>query len=464
VDAAVSAGRRGFPGWRDETAATRAAVLGRAADLMAERRCDLAAIMVFESGKPWREADGDVIEAIDFLRYHAAEAERLGSGLDLTSVPGEMNEYLYEGRGVVAVISPWNFPLAIPCGMASAALAAGNAVVMKPAHQSPIIVAELVSILHEAGVPPDVLAYVPGLGPEAGERLVEHPGVDMVAFTGGNVAGRRIARACAEVRPGQRGLKKLVAELGGKNAVIVDDDADLDLAVEGVLRSAFGYAGQKCSAASRVIVVGSAYGDFRDRLAAAVESLIVGPPEDPATYVPPVISAEARSRIEDYIRIGDAEGKLVARGSRPNGEGHYVAPHVFEDVPRGSRLAREEVFGPVLALFRAGKFRDALEIALDSDFALTGGVYSRSPRNVARAIRRFRVGNLYLNRPTTRAMVSRQPFGGFHMSGTGDKAGGPDYLREFMLARVVTENTMRRGFAPPSGPRAGGPPATPGLA
>jgi RHH-type proline utilization regulon transcriptional repressor/proline dehydrogenase/delta 1-pyrroline-5-carboxylate dehydrogenase len=464
VDAAVSAGRLGFSAWRDETPAARAAVLRRAADLMAERRAELAAVMVFESGKPWREADGDVIEAIDFLRYHAAEAERLGPGLDLTSVPGETNAYVYEARGVVAVISPWNFPLAIPCGMVSAALAAGNAVVLKPAHQSPIIAWRLVSILHEAGVPPDVLSYVPGLGPEAGESLVEHPDVDMVAFTGGNVAGRRIALACAEVRPGQRGLKKLIAELGGKNAVIVDDDADLDLAVEGVLRSAFGYAGQKCSAASRVIVVGSAYREFRDRLAAAVESLVVGPPEDPATYVPPVISAEALARIEEYIRIGKGEGKLVAKGPRPDGEGHYVAPHVFEDVPRASRLAREEVFGPVLALFRAATFREAVEIALDSDFALTGGVFSRSPRNVDRATRRFRVGNLYLNRPTTRAMVGRQPFGGFHMSGTGDKAGGPDYLRVFMLARVVTENTMRRGFAPPSGPRAGGPPATPGLA
>jgi RHH-type proline utilization regulon transcriptional repressor/proline dehydrogenase/delta 1-pyrroline-5-carboxylate dehydrogenase len=464
AEAAVTAARGGFPTWRDESPTRRASVLQRAADLMAARRADLAAVMVFESGKPWREADGDVIEAVDFLRYHAAEAERLGPGLDLTSVPGETNEYRYEGRGVVAVISPWNFPLAIPCGMTSAALAAGNAVVLKPAHQSPIIAAHLVAILHEAGVPPNVLSYLPGLGPEAGAKLVEHPGVDMVAFTGGNAAGRRIALACAEVRTGQRGLKKLVAELGGKNAVIVDDDADLDLAVEGVLRSAFGYAGQKCSAASRVIVVGSAYREFRDRLAAAVESLVVGPPEEPATYVPPVITAEARERIEEYIRIGEGEGKLVARGHRPDADGHYVAPHVFEDVPRSSRLAREEVFGPVLALFRAANFREALEIALDSDFALTGGVYSRSPRNVARATRRFRVGNLYLNRPTTRAMVGRQPFGGFHMSGTGDKAGGPDYLREFMLARVVTENTMRRGFAPPSGPRAGGPPATPGLA
>ena len=250
------------------------------------------------------------------------------------------------------------------------------------------------------------------------------------------------------MQPGQRGLKRVIAELGGKNAVIVDDDADLDLAVAGVVRSAFGFAGQKCSAASRVIVVGHAYDEFRSRLAAAVESLPVGPPDDPYTFVPPVISAESRERSEGYIATGMAEGQLVAKGPLPSSEGHYVAPHVFEGLPPGSRLACEEVFGPVLALFRARTFDDALEMALDSEFALTGGIYSRNPRNIARGRAAFRVGNLYLNRGTTGAMVGRHPFGGFHMSGTDDKAGGPDYLRAFSIARVVTENTMRRGFAP----------------
>ncbi|MYI85254.1 MAG: aldehyde dehydrogenase family protein, partial [Dehalococcoidia bacterium] len=456
VDRAVAAARAAFPDWRDTTARGRAGALRRAAALIDERRCDLTATMVFESGKPWREADGDVVEAIDFLRYYAAEAERLGRGLDLTTVPGEDNRYTYEGRGVVGVIAPWNFPLAILTGMTAAALAAGNAVVMKPAHQSPIIAGALARILHEAGVPKDALHCLPGRGPEAGQALVEHPDVDMIAFTGGNAAGRAVALAAAEVRPGQRGFKKLLAELGGKNAGIVDDDADLDLAVDGVVASAFGYAGQKCSAASRVIVVGTALDEFRTRLAAAVESLPVGPPEDPYTVVPPVISAESRARIEEYIRIGSSEGKLVARGYAPGGEGHYVAPHVFENLPASSPLACEEVFGPVLALFHAGRFEEALALALDSPFALTGGLYSRNPRNIALARERFRVGNLYINRGTTGAMVGRQPFAGFGMSGTGDKAGGPDYVRQFAVTRVVTENTIRRGFAPEWEPGAEG--------
>ena len=286
IDRAVAAARDAFPGWRDTPARGHARVLRRAAALMDERRFDLAATMIFESGKPWREADGDVVEAIDFLRYYAAEAERLARGLDLTTVPGESNRYTYEGRGVVGVIAPWNFPLAILTGLTAAALAAGNAVVMKPAHQSPIIAGTLARILYEAGVPTGALHALPGRGPEAGQALVEHPDVDMVAFTGGNAAGRAVALAAAEVRPGQRGFKKLLAELGGKNAVIVDEDADLDLAVEGVVSSAFGYAGQKCSAASRVIAVGSAHDEFRARLAAAVESLPVGPPDDPTRSSP----------------------------------------------------------------------------------------------------------------------------------------------------------------------------------
>ena len=456
VARAVEAVPAAFPAWRDTSPRDRARVLRRAARLMDKRRYDLAATMVFESGKPWREADGDVIEAIDFMRYYAAEAERLGRGINLSTVPGETNQYSYEGRGVVGVIAPWNFPLAILGGMTAAALAGGNAVVMKPAHQSPIIAAALTRILHEAGVPAGALHYLPGHGPEAGQALVEHAGVDMIAFTGGNAAGRTIARAAAEVRPGQRGLKKLLAELGGKNAIIVDEDADLDLAVDGVVGSAFGYAGQKCSAGSRVIVVGAAYDEFRTRLAAAVESLPVGPPDDPYTVVPPVISAEAREKIGAYIAIGAREGKLLAKGDLPSGGGHYVAPHVFEDVPRDSALACEEVFGPVLTLFRAADFEDALDLALDSEFALTGGLYSRHPQNIARAREAFRVGNLYLNRGTTGAIVGRQPFAGFAMSGTGDKTGGPDYVQQYMVTRVVTENTMRRGFAPEWEPGAEG--------
>lgn len=449
VDAAVSAGARAFPRWRDTSPWERARVLRRAAELIGDARLDLAATMVFESAKPWREADGDVTEAIDFLRFYAGETERLGEERDLTTVPGETNRLLLEARGVVAVIGPWNFPLAIISGMTGAALAAGNAVLLKPAEESPIIASRLASIFDKAGVPTGVFHCLPGLGPETGRRIVEHREIDMIAFTGGTETGFAIARAAAEVRQGQRGPKKLIAELGGKNAIIVDEDADLDLAVDGVVHSAFGYAGQKCSAASRVIVVGSAYGEFRERLRHAVLSLPVGPPDDPYTVVPPVISREARERIEGYIALGYAEGRILAKGRLPRGEGHYVAPHAFEDVHRGSRLAREEVFGPLLVVFRSHSFEEALEIALDSEFALTGGLYSRNPRNIRRAGEAYRVGNLYLNRPITGAMVHRQPFGGFRRSGTGSKAGGSDYVREFMVARVITENTMRRGVVPP---------------
>ncbi len=446
VDAAVAAARSAFDSWHDTPAHERAAALRRAARLLAERRYDFAATMVFESGKPWAEADGDVIEAIDYLRYYAAAAERLAEPLDL-SVPGEDDRYVFEGRGVAVVIAPWNFPLAIIGGMTTAALAAGCTAILKPAEQSPIVAAQFVRLLHEAGIPPPAVQYLPGVGEELGQALVQHPGIDVVAFTGSNAVGLEILREAAVVRPGQRNVKRVIAEMGGKNAIIVDEDADLDQAVAGVITSAFGYAGQKCSACSRVIVVGSAHPEFRDRLAAAVESLVVGPPHDPYTFVPPVISADAKERIERYIAIGETDGHLLARtpiSSRSN----YVAPQVFEGLSPASRLACEEVFGPVLTLFRAESFDEAIRIALDSPFALTGGVFSRNPRNLAIARRQFRVGNLYLNRKTTGAIVGRQPFGGLGMSGAGDKAGGPDYLLQFMVPRTITENTMRRGFAP----------------
>ncbi len=446
--AAVAAAREAFPTWRDTAASERAAMLRRAADLMARRRDDLAATMVFESGKPWREADGDVVEAIDYLRYYALEAERLDRGEPLLSFPGEDNRYRHEARGVAVVIAPWNFPLAIITGMSTAALAAGCSAILKPAEQSPIIARQLVDILHEAGVPAPAVQYLPGIGEEIGPVLVEHPGVDVIAFTGSNAVGLQILASAAKVHPGQRNVKKVIAEMGGKNAIIVDDDADLDQAVYGTLVSAFGYAGQKCSAASRAIVVGSAYHEFRSRLAAAVESLVVGPPHDPHTFVPPVISAEARERIESYVALGEQEGRLVARGSKSDLPGHYVAPTVFDAITPTSRITQEEIFGPVLALYRAATFDDALELAMGVPFALTGGLYSRNPRRIAQARREFRAGNLYINRKITGAIVGRQPFGGLAMSGIGDKAGGPGYVQQFMAPRVITENTMRRGFAP----------------
>lgn len=449
ADRAVAAAVRAHPAWRDRPVEERAKILRRAADLLADRRFDFAATMVFESGKPWTEADGDVCEAIDYLRYYALQAERLqATPMDL-SVPGEDDRLYYEGRGVAAVIAPWNFPLAILCGMSSAALAAGCPVILKPAEQSPVVAARYARLLHEAGVPRDVLQFLPGPGEVVGDALVSHPAVDVVAFTGSNAVGLEILRKTSVPVPGQVNLKRVIAELGGKNAIIVDGDADLDQAVAGVVASAFGYAGQKCSACSRVVVLESAYDEFRARFAAAVGSLPVGAPDNPYAVVPPVISPEARARIEQYITLGMAEGTLVASRDAP-ATGNFVAPHVFEGISRDSRLACEEIFGPVLILFRAKDFGEALEIAMDSPFGLTGGLFSRNPRNIARARREFRVGNLYINRRVTGAIVGRQPFGGTRMSGIGDKAGGPDYLLQFMTPRVVTENTMRRGFAPGS--------------
>jgi RHH-type proline utilization regulon transcriptional repressor/proline dehydrogenase/delta 1-pyrroline-5-carboxylate dehydrogenase len=311
-----------------------------------------------------------------------------------------------------------------------------------------LVAAQLVEILREAGVPEDVVHYLPGPGEVAGRALVEHPDVDIIAFTGSKEVGLSILASAAIVRKGQLQPKRVIAEMGGKNAIIIDEDADLDQAVSGVVRSAFGYAGQKCSACSRLIVVGTAYLEVLSRLSAAVESLIVGPPEDPATDVPPVISREAQQRIAGYIEGGRASARLLAQADVTVSDGYYVRPTVFVDVDPQDRLARDEIFGPVLSAFHVADIEEALSLALDSEFALTGGLYSRNPRNINLARRSFRVGNLYLNRSITGAMVGRQPFGGLKMSGIGDKAGSGDYLLQFLGPRVITENTVRRGFAP----------------
>jgi RHH-type transcriptional regulator, proline utilization regulon repressor / proline dehydrogenase / delta 1-pyrroline-5-carboxylate dehydrogenase len=452
VAAAVAVSRAAFPAWRDRPVAARADMLRRAAGIVEERRNELAALMVYESAKPWREADGDLCEACDYLRYYAEQAELIMQPVQLGMVLGEENLYVREPRGVAAIIAPWNFPLAIITGMSAAALAAGNCAILKPAAQSPLIAARLVDILREAGVPPEVVQYLPGSGAEAGNALVEHPGVDIIAFTGSKAVGMSIIQKAGELRPGQRNVKRVIAEMGGKNAVIIDDDADLDQAVAGVVAAAFGYAGQKCSACSRLIVVGSAYDETVERLRTSVESLVVGPPHDPATVVPPVISEAAQNRILDYIEGGKKTAKLLVQGGLPGPQGYYVPPTVFVDVSPNDLIAREEIFGPVLAVFRADSIQHALEMALDSEFALTGGLFSRNPRNIALVRREFRVGNLYVNRKNTGAVVSRQPFGGLAHSGAGDKAGGPDYLLQFLQPRTITENTMRRGFAPEANP------------
>ncbi len=365
-------------------------------------------------------------------------------------VPGEDNVYFYEPRGVAAVIAPWNFPLAILTGMTAAALVTGNTVVMKPSEQSAVVGAKLMEVLREAGVPPGVVNYLPGVGEEVGPALVEHKDVALIAFTGSLAVGLGINRTAAGVPEGQEDIKRVIAELGGKNAIIVDEDADLDEAVHGVVASAFGYAGQKCSACSRVIVPEPLYDAFLARLVEATRSLKLAPAEDPGSYLGPVIDADSQRRILESIGRGKKDARLAYAGDPGPlaGEGFYVAPHVFADVPPESSLAQDEIFGPVLAVLKSRDLAEALRIANGTRYALTGGLFSRSPENIARVKREFRVGNLYINRKITGALVDRQPFGGFKLSGVGSKAGGPDYLLQFVLPRTITENTLRRGFAP----------------
>jgi RHH-type proline utilization regulon transcriptional repressor/proline dehydrogenase/delta 1-pyrroline-5-carboxylate dehydrogenase len=445
---AMISARRAFAGWSGRSANERAGVLIQAAEVMKRRRFELAAWEVYECAKPWREADGDIAEAIDFCEFYAREMIRL-SEPRRRDVSGETNATESIARGVAVVIPPWNFPLAIPCGMTVAALVTGNTVVLKPSERSPMMGHLLAEVLHEAGLPIGVLTVLPGFG-DVGQALVEHPDVDLIAFTGSRDVGLAINRRAAEMHPGQSHVKRVIAEMGGKNALIIDDDADLDEAVVGVLHSAFGYAGQKCSACSRAVVLDGVYDAFVARLAEAVHSLPVGPADDPDTAVPPVIDARARDRIWEFGRIAAQEGRVVAKidiGGLID-KGAYVGPMIVADILPTDRIAREEVFGPILAVLRARDMEHALEIANNSDYSLTGGLYSRSPANIARVKQEFRVGNLYINRPITGALVDRQPFGGFKLSGIGTKAGGPDYLREFLLTRCITENTMRRGFAP----------------
>ena len=446
---AIAAARSAVPAWAATPARDRAGVLVKAAGIMRQRRFELAAWEIFECGKPWREADADVAEAIDFCEFYAREMIRLAEPRR-RDVPGETNACEHIPRGVAVVIPPWNFPLAIPCGMTVAALVTGNTVVLKPAEQSPVVAWHLVQILIEAGVPPGALSFLPGRGEEAGQALVNHPGVDLIAFTGSREAGLLINRQAADTRPGQDHVKRVIAEMGGKNAIIVDDDADLDEAVVGVVQSAFGYSGQKCSACSRVIVLEGIHDAFLARLVEAARAVKIGPADQPETLVGPVIDTEARKRILDYRRLATQEGRVVldADAGELADVGTYVGPLIVADVSPLARVAQEEIFGPVLAVLKAGDLDEALQIANGTQYALTGGLYSRSPVHIDRVKREFKVGNLYINRGITGASVDRHPFGGFKLSGIGTKAGGSDYLLEFLLTRSITENTMRRGFAP----------------
>lgn len=447
---AIVAAKAAFLGWSRVEPKYRAEHLNLIAKHLCDQRMELAAWIVHEVGKPWEDADGDVAEAIDFCRFYAEQMLAM-SQPQRVDLAGEENEFHYRPRGVVVVIAPWNFPLAILTGMTVAALATGNTVVIKPAEQSSVVAAKFMDILLESGMPDGVVNFLPGIGEEIGPTLVQSPDVDVIAFTGSRAVGLAINRQAAAADIYLHGVKKVIAEMGGKNAIIVDDDADLDEAVLGVVQSAFGYAGQKCSACSRVIVLEGAYDLFLERLTGAVKSLELGPAENPGTFVPPVIDSDALDRIAEFIEMGSREFRVAVAGEVPAKlakEGHFVAPHVFADVTPDSRLAQEEIFGPVLCVLKAKNLDEAFTIANSTDYALTGGIYSRSPHNLARARREFQVGNLYLNRPITGALVNRQPFGGFKLSGIGTKAGGADYLLQFVIPISVTENTLRRGFAP----------------
>lgn len=449
VQRAVAAAKAAFPAWRDTPVERRARLLLRAADILRRRRFELSAWEVFECGKQWREADADVAEAIDYCEFYARQMIRLAKP-QTRNVPGEQNETFYVPRGVAVTIAPWNFPLAILCGMTSAAVVAGNPTIMKPAEQSSVIASKLMEVFSEAGFPPGVVQFLPGIGEEIGPALVGHPDVSIVAFTGSRSVGLAINGLGAKTPAGQDHVKRIITEMGGKNATIIDDDADLDEAVHAVAASSFGYAGQKCSACSRAIVLASIYDTFLNRLIDVTRSLRIGPAEDPGAFIGPVIDREARDRIMKRIEAGKTEARLAYAGELGSlaAEGFYVAPHIFADVPPTAAIAQDEIFGPVLCVIRAANLDEALSIANGTQYALTGGLHSRSPANIERVRREFRVGNLYINRKITGALVDRQPFGGFKLSGTGPKAGGSDYLPYFLHARSITENTLRHGFAP----------------
>jgi RHH-type proline utilization regulon transcriptional repressor/proline dehydrogenase/delta 1-pyrroline-5-carboxylate dehydrogenase len=447
IDSAIEAAKETFLSWRNTSPKDRAQYLFRAADIARNRIYNLAAWQVLEVGKQWDQAYADVAEAIDFLEYYGKEMIRLGKETRLGRAPGELNHYFYQPKGLAVVIAPWNFPLAISCGMSAAAIVAGNCAIYKPSGLSSVTGFTLAEIFQQAGLPQGVFNYTPGPGKIIGDYLVDHPAVSVIAFTGSMEVGLRILERASKIQPQQANVKKVIAEMGGKNAIIVDDDADLDETIVHILHSAFGFQGQKCSACSRTIVLEPIYDKFVHRLAQAAESVSIGPAEDPANYMGPVIDELAQKRILEYIRIGKEEGNILISRDVPT-QGYYVPLTIFTDIKPEHRLAQEEIFGPVLSVMKAKTFEQAIKLANSTKFALTGGVFSRSPKHLDQARRDFRVGNLYLNRGITGALVERQPFGGFKMSGVGSKAGGPDYLLQFMDPRTTTENTMRRGFAP----------------
>jgi 1-pyrroline-5-carboxylate dehydrogenase len=438
---AIDAASRAFETWKKAPAQQRADVLFRAAALLRERRFENNAWMILEAGKTWVEADADTAEAIDFCEFYAREALRYAGPQPLTKLQTEDSELRYIPLGVGAVIPPWNFPCAIMVGMTTAALVTGNTVVLKPSSDSPAIAAFFMTILQEAGLPPGVVNFLTGSGSTVGDVLIEHPKVRFIAFTGSKEVGLHINEEAARARSGQIWIKRVVAEMGGKNFIIVDEDANLEAALTGVIVSAFGYQGQKCSACSRLIVHEKVYPEFTQKLAEKAKTIKVGPSMDPTNYMGPVINENAMKSILQYIEIGKKEGNLVAGGGPADGDGFFIRPTVFVDVDPGARIAKEEIFGPVLAVIKAKDLNEAIRIANDSEYGLTGSVYCNDREHIRQAKDERHVGNLYINRKCTGALVGVHPFGGFNMSGTDSKAGGRDYLLLFTQAKAISEKT-----------------------
>lgn len=448
VDEAIQGAETAFKEWRKTSVEHRSKMIHKLADLMQSHRNEIAALEVFEVGKPWAEADGDLTEAIDFCRYYAEDIKKVGAGQKVGSVPGEHSHYHYIPKGVVGVIAPWNFPFAILAGMVAGALVTGNTVLIKPAEQSTATGYKLLELLNQLGLPKGVVQFLPGLGETVGAQIVADPRVSMIAFTGSKEVGLKIIEQAGKTVPGQTHVKSCMIEMGGKNAIIIDSDADLDEAVKAVIYSAFGFSGQKCSACSRVIVLPQNYELFINRLVEATSSIYTDTPENPRTFLGPVVDEESYKRLQDVIEKGKQEATLAYHGETRPQQGYYVTPTIFTDVKPDSFLAQQEFFGPILAVIKAKDIDDALEIANGTEFALTGGAFSRSPVNIEKIKNTYEAGNVYINRTITGAMVDRHPFGGYKMSGLGSKTGGPDYLKQFMVPRVITENTMRRGFSP----------------
>ncbi|MDX2269626.1 MAG: L-glutamate gamma-semialdehyde dehydrogenase [Bryobacter sp.] len=440
ANAAILAAYAYFPTYAQTSAESRAAMAFRCAEILKRRKSEFNAWMILEAGKSWAEAEAETAEAIDFCDYYARQMLRFANPEPIYQLPGESNRLVYLPLGVGVIIPPWNFPLAILAGMTVAALVTGNTVVIKPSSETPTIAAKFVEVLAEAGFPPLSYTFLPGSGSEVGDILVSHPKTRFISFTGSKEVGLRVNELAAKHQPGQIWIKRVVAEMGGKDAIVVDREvADLGAAADGVIASAFGFQGQKCSACSRCIVDAAIYDAFVPMLVERVQRLRQGPAEDPDNYLGPVVSARAEKTILNYMEIGKGEGRLVAGGAKAAGEGFFLAPTIIVDVPATARIFQEEIFGPVLAVTKASDFEEALQLANATEYGLTGALYSGNPEKVERARREFHVGNLYLNRKCTGAMVGSHPFGGFNMSGTDSKAGGPDYLLQFLQAKSIAE-------------------------